>query len=614
MVRRNTLKDHLRENRMFVDRVVVALVVMVLLLAVLVGQMVNLQIYDYPHYTTLSEGNRVRITAIPPTRGLIYDRNGVVLAENQPSFRLEITREQIEDIDATLAKLQQLITLSENDIKRFRSLYNNRRRFEGIPLRFRLNEEELSRLSVELHSLPGVAIVAHLNRHYPLGAQTAHIVGYVGRINERELRSIDPSDYSGTSHIGKIGIEKSYEDQLHGGVGVRQVEVNAQGRTLRTLSSSPPVPGKDIHLSIDTRLQRTAEVAFGDEQGALVAIDPRNGEVLAMVSRPDFDPNLFVNGISTADYRLLSDDAAQPLFNRAIRGQYPPGSTIKPLVGLAGLEYGIANPRQKTFCPGYYQLPDHEHKYRDWKKRGHGAVDLEDSIVQSCDVYFYDLANTLGIDRLHEFLGHFGLGSRTGIDLPGEARGLLPSRQWKRATRNQPWYPGETLIVGIGQGFNTATPLQLSTATAWLAMGGKRLKPHLVTRLDSDDGQEIMPHTKLKPIPIKKHDNWDLIVESMSNVVHGVRGTARRIGTDAQYQIAGKTGTAQVFGIKQEEEYEEEKIAKKLRDHALFVSYAPVEDPQIAIAVIVENGGSGGAVAAPIARAVMDRYLLESDN
>jgi len=614
MARRHTLKDHFRENRLFVDRSVMALLIMVLLVVLLLAQLVNLQILDHSHYTTLSEGNRVKISAIPPTRGLIYDRNGVVLAENQPAFRLEIIREQVDDIEQTLEQLGELITLSENDLKRFHALYRSQRRFEGVPLRFRLNEEEVARLSVDLHRIPGVAIVAHLNRHYPLGASTAHIIGYVGRINEQELQTIDGGNYSGTTHIGKTGIEKSYEEALHGDVGIRRAEVNAQGRSLRVLEHTPPTPGRNLHLTIDIRLQQTAERAFGEERGALVAIDPRNGEVLALVSRPDFDPNLFVNGISQANYDLLQNDPGQPEFNRALRGQYPPGSTIKPLVGLAGLEYGVSNARRKSFCPGFYSLPDHEHKYRDWKKSGHGSVDLEDALVESCDVYFYELANNLGIDRIHDFLAQFGLGERTGIDLPGEARGLLPSREWKRATRNKPWYPGETLIAGIGQGFNTTTPLQLATATAWLAMQGERFKPHMVVS-QSGGAQPLVETTpeRLAPIPKLKPSNWHTITDAMSQVVHGVRGTARRIGHNAPYRIAGKTGTAQVFGIKQEEEYEVENITKLLRDHALFIAFAPVDEPRIAVALIVENGGSGGAVAAPIARAVMDRYLLESD-
>jgi len=614
MAPNQTLKDHFRENRLFLDRIIAAAVIMLLLISAVVAQLWHLQIQNHSHYTTLSNGNRIRLAPAPPTRGLIYDRNGVLLAENLPSYRLEITPEQVKDMDATLATLGKLINISDADLERFRSLIKRKRRFESVPLRFRLSDEELARVAVELHTLPGVDVVAHLNRHYPLGALTAHVVGYVGRINERELNRIDEANYSGTTHIGKTGVEKSYEKALHGKVGVRQLEVNAQGRTVRVLDTEPATPGDDLYLSLDADLQRTAEQAFGDHRGALVAIDPRTGEVLALVSRPSFDPNLFVNGIPAKDYSRLQHDPDRPLFNRALRGQYPPGSTVKPLMGLAGLEYGVTTVDHKVFCPGYYQLPGREHRYRDWKHGGHGVINLTNAIEQSCDVYFYDLANTLGIDRIHAFLSRFGFGDRTGIDLPGEQTGLLPSKAWKQRARKKPWYPGETLIVGIGQGFFTATPLQLASAMATLANNGKRFAPRVVAAERLPDGKlKSLDVAPLPPVPVVRQSDWDAVRHGMEEVIYGLHGTARRLAKGASYRFAGKSGTAQVFGIPQEERYDADKIAERLRDHALFVTIAPLKNPKIAVAVIVENGGSGGAVAGPVARAVMDRYLSRGE-
>ncbi|VAX02396.1 Peptidoglycan D,D-transpeptidase MrdA [hydrothermal vent metagenome] len=422
---------------------------------------------------------------------------------------------------------------------------------------------------------------------------------------------MDSTNYEGTDFIGKTGIEKFYEDLLHGEVGVEQVETNAQGRTLRVLERTPPIPGLNLYLNLDIELQRIAEAAFGDNNGALAAIDPSNGNVLALVSMPTFDPNLFVGGIDSKTYRALQDSPDQPMFNRVLRGRYPPGSTIKPFVGLAGLEYGLIDPNVSTYCQGWYMLDGDDHKYRDWKKTGHGRMDLTQAIVESCDVYFYDLALTLGIDRIFQFLEPFGFNDLTGIDTSGELTGLVPSRQWKRRAKRTPWYPGETLITGIGQGFFLATPLHLAEATATLSRYGHQLRPRLLAATEDPDSREIIgqPAVPNIAVPVLNQANWDYIIRAMTKVVHSPKGTARRIGQGAKYKIAGKTGTAQVFGIKQDEEYVEEEIAKKLRDHALFVGFAPVENSRIAVAVVVENGGSGGAVAAPIARKVMDYYL-----
>ncbi len=612
MVHRVTIKDYLFENRLFMQRSVQALIFATLLIAVLIGRLVYLQVVAHEHYITLSDDNRIKILPVPPNRGLIFDRNGVILADNLPSYRLEITPEQIhEDMDAVVDRLATLVTIRDIDRKRFDKLRRRTPVFKPVPLRFHLSDEEVARFAVDRHRFPGVEIVAGLSRHYPHGPLASHAIGYVGRIDERDLQRIDNSDYSGTTHIGKVGIERTYEDRLHGTVGFRQVETNAEGRVLRTLIRTPPIPGENLYLTLDLELQNIAEQAFGDRTGAAVAIDPDTGEVLALVSKPTYDPNLFVNGIDTATYTALRDDDMQPLFNRALRGQYPPGSTIKPFVGLGGLEMGITSTHAHTFCPGYYQLPGKERKYRDWKRRGHGTVDLAIAIAQSCDVYFYDLALSMGIDRLSTFLSQFGFGSRTGLDISGEVAGLMPSRKWKRATRNQPWFPGETLITGIGQGFMLTTPVQLASATATLSTYGRRVKPHIVvsTQVYGDPELSPVPVETVLDIPIEDRHNWDAIIHAMREVVFGRHGTARRVGVGAKYEFAGKTGTAQVFGLKKEEKYDAEKLARKLHDHSLFIAFAPIDHPRIAVAVIVEHGGSGSAVAAPIARTILDQYM-----
>ncbi|EGW54286.1 penicillin-binding protein 2 [Candidatus Endoriftia persephonae] len=604
-----SIKDHLYESQLFINRSIAAAIIVTLMLLLLGVRMVYLQVVSHEHYTTLSKDNRVKLQPLPPTRGLIYDRNGVILAQNLPAYSLEITPEKVESLEQTIEQLALILPISEEDRRRFKKLRRQRRRFDSIPIRVRLNDEEVARFAVNQHIFPGVDVKAKLLRDYPLGEHTAHLLGYVGRINQQELQLIDTSNYSGTSHIGKNGVEKTYESLLHGKVGLQQVEVNAKGRTLRVLQEQPPIPGQDLQLSIDIQLQQTALKALGEFNGAVAAIEIETGGVLALVSKPGYDPNLFVEGISSKAYRALQKSPDKPLFNRAIRGQYPPGSTVKPFIGLAGLESGVVHFRQKNYCPGYYQLPGKEHKYRDWKKTGHGVTDMHKAIVQSCDVYYYELARTLGIDRLHGFLSNFGFGSKSGIDLTGESTGLLPSRAWKRRTRRAPWYPGETLIIGIGQGYFLATPLQLAVATATLANGGKRIRPRVVSSIRHGDGsqEELIPI--VSQITQNNPLHWQQITQAMTDVVQGPRGTARRI-RNKKYRIAGKTGTAQVFSVGQDEEYDEKTVAKRKRDHALFIAFAPAEMPKIAVAVIVENGGHGGSVAAPIARKVMDQYLL----
>ena len=606
-----TINDSPRESLLFSVRAVIAAVVVGILTLVLVGRLVHLQIYKHQHFTTLSENNRVKIVPIAPTRGLIFDRQGEILAQNLPAYSLEVVPEVVEDVDALIEELREIIEITDADEEAFLAALARKRRFEKVPLRLRLEDREVARFAVNRHRFPGAGIEARLTRNYPLGELSVHLVGYVGRIDKREIDRIDHANYRGTSHIGKTGVEASYEEWLHGKVGYQRVETNAQGRILRVLERHDPVAGRNLFLTMDAKLQRTAEAALGDENGAIVALDPVTGAVLAMASTPGFDPNLFANGIDLQTYRSLQRSPDRPLFNRAVNGQYPPGSTIKPFVGLAGLERGIGHARRESWCPGWFVLSGGKRRYRCWKKYGHGRLGLHDALAQSCDVYFYELALALGIDRMHEYLSSFGFGERTGIRLGGESRGLMPSRTWKRSARGQPWFPGETVITGIGQGYMLATPLQLASVTAAIATQGKRLRPRIVSRAvdpASGDVEEFEPET-IATIESLDVPNWERIVEAMTAVVHGPRGTARRISEGLSYRVAGKTGTAQVFGIAQNEEYDAKKLDKKLHDHGLFIAFAPVAQPRIAVAVVVENGGSGSSAAAPLARIVIDTYL-----
>jgi penicillin-binding protein 2 len=602
-----SFKEASADGRIFSGRVMAAGVLVVLALSLILTRLAGLQITQHAHFTTLSQENRVKLQPLTPTRGLIYDAKGTKLADNFASYTLDITLDKVEDLAATIEALRELVAIEEKDIRRFERLRAQSRRFEPVPLRLNLSEVEVARVSVNNHRFPGVGIGVQLLRVYPFGPFTGHVLGYVGRINERELKQIDAAEYSGTHYIGKTGVEKAYEDVLRGRVGYQEVEVNAKGRVLRVLESQAPRSGRDLHLYLDIDLQQAATAALGDRRGAVVAIDPRTGGVLALVSSPSFDANPFVEGIGYDDYRDLRDDPDNPLFNRAVRGQYPPGSTVKPFVALGGLATGTISFGAAKYCPGSYQLPGNAHRYRDWRKGGHGTVAMEQAIVQSCDVYFYDLAHDLGIDKLHAFLSTFGFGERTGVDVAGELPGLLPSKEWAEQTRKRPWFGGETLIVGIGQGAFLATPVQLAAATAAMAHRGRLTAPRVAraTHTPGATAEEPIP-VPTRQIAVKDARQWDDIIRSMTQVVE--RGTAKRIRTDA-YRIAGKTGTAQVFTVGQKESYRESQVPERMRDHALFVAFAPADDPRIALAVIVENGGLGGSVAAPIARKVMDAWL-----
>ena len=605
------LTDFKSDARVVQNRVLLCALVVLGMMAALVARMYYLQVVQYDYHSTLSDNNRVHVQPVPPSRGRIHDRNGVVLAENRPSYSLNITRERVPDLPATLEMLKELLELDAESMQRAaRRLQQRRRPFEAVPIMFELSEAQIARIAVNQFRLPGVEVQASFVRHYPLAEHFAHSVGYVGRINEAELQRIDAVAYAGTHYIGKTGIERQYEDWLHGTVGYEEVETNARGRVLRVLKRTDPLPGKDLTLHLDVRLQQVAEQALGTRRGAVVAIEPATGGVLAFVSQPAFNPNLFVTGISHADYAGLRDSLDRPLFNRILRGQYPPGSTLKQLVALAGLEYGVVTPESRVFDPGFYQLPNHSHRYRNWNRRGDGWVDMRYSIARSNDTYFYDLGHKLGIDRMHAFLSQFGLGQQVALDMYEEQSGLLPSREWKRDTRGQPWYPGETLIAAIGQGYMMTTPLQLAHSTALTANRGVWKRPRLLM-----EAEGLLPDTSDTPPDIALDDpaHWDFIIAAMEDVMHSSHGTARASAAGAPYRMAGKTGTAQVVGIAQGEKYDSEALQERHRDHALFIGFAPVENPQIAVAVMVENGESGGRVAAPVARALFDAWLLGFD-
>ena len=625
MARHSRLKDHTAEQRMFGRRVVAASFIIMLLLGALGARLFYLQVVRHDYFSDLSQGNRIRIDPIPPPRGLILDRNGVPLALNRPAYQLELTREQTPDLDDTLARLVELQLLAPEDVARTKRTIMARRTFDAVPIKLQVTEDELARFAVRRPDFPGVEIRPRLTRYYPMGGVGVHALGYVGSISEKDQERIDVAKYSGTTLIGKLGVERNYEEALHGETGYQQMLVNAQGRRVDRvginapqLERKEPIAGDDLLLSIDARLQQAAEEALGGQRAAVVAIDPSNGDVLAFVSTPTFDPNGFARGLTVAEYRALEDSPDKPLYDRALRGVYPPGSTIKPLIALAALEYGVTDPEATRYCKGVWQFPGSSHKYRDWKKGGHGTVDMHKAIAQSCDVYFYGISDVIGIDRMHDFLVQFGLGDKTGIDVLGERSGLVPSRAWKKKAFKrkdlQVWFPGETVIAGIGQGYMLATPLQLAHVAATISTRGKRFAPRVVRGVrNSVTGQVTeLPPRELPEVKVKDPTSWDVIIGGMVGVT-SPGGTAWRAQAGAPYQMAGKTGTAQVFTVGQTEKYKESEVAERLRDHALFIAFAPVDAPRIAVAVLVENGRSGSGTAAPIARKVFDAYLAPPD-
>jgi penicillin-binding protein 2 len=604
-------KDLDKESRLISKRIVISGLLALFLVILVSYRIFYLQVVLHDHYSTLSQSNRVKIVPIAPTRGLIFSSDGVLLADNRPSFSLEMIPEKVEDMDSLLKALDNSMEIDETTKSQFKIRLHQNRRFESIPLVYNLSDEEVARVSVDLHKYIGADIVARLNRYYPLGSLTAHTIGYVGMISEPELEQLDLSNYIATSHIGKIGVEKAYEDILHGEVGYQQVEVNVQGRVLRVLDRTPPIPGKNIYISLNASLQNLAMQALEGRSGAVVALDPGDGGILAMVSSPGYDPNLFVNGIDTKTYSEYLASPATPLLNRALQGKYPPGSTVKPMLGLAALSHGIRNPEEHTWCPGWYVLKGTSLRKGDWKKEGHGHTNLRKAIAESCDVYFYSLAHDLGIDKIHQALNEFGFGRYSMVDIGSESSGLLPSRQWKERVYNESWSPGETLNIGIGQGAILVTPMQLAVATAAIANRGRVLKPKLFRESRDPMSNEMVSRSQpeLQHVISYAETDWDQIIDAMTDVIHSSSGTARSIGHGTDFMIAGKSGTAQVFSLAQDEEYEAENLSKELHDHALFIAFAPVENPRIAISVIIENGGGGSANAAPVARSLIDEYF-----
>ena len=612
MNHRVELKNHQREIYYFRLRLVLSLGFVLVLLFILLARFVYLQAVRYSHYQTLAENNRISVVPIAPNRGLITDRNGVVLARNYSGYTLEITPSKAGELDAVIDELSVLVEIQPKDRRRFKKLLLESRNFESLPIRSRLSDVEVARFAAQRYRFPGIEIKARLFREYPYREQTSHLIGYIGRINQTEILKLEQDEtaanYRGSDYIGKTGIEQSYENELHGITGNEQVEVDAGARAVRVLSRAPPISGNNLMLSLDIKLQEVAEKSFGNYRGALVAIDPRNGEILAFVSKPGYDPNLFIDGIDTENWDALNNSPDVPLNNRALRGQYPPGSTIKPFMALAGLYYNKRDPGYTISDPGYFTLPGSSRRYRDWKKGGHGSVDMFKSIVVSCDPYYYGLAMELGIDNISTFLPQFGFGKKTGIDMEGETSGLVPSQAWKQKRHQQIWYAGDTVSVGIGQGYNLATPLQLAFATAVLANDGVAWRPHLVKQVQRSDktpAPEVKPEFTLNLNP----EHLALVKRAMVAVTQP-GGTAARAGAGAPYTFAGKTGTSQVIGMKQGEEYIESQVQERHRDHALFIAFAPADQPRIALAVLVENGGHGGATAAPIARKVLDYYFL----
>ena len=601
-----------REKVVFNSRVIFSAIIMLSITLILIVKLFNLQVTKHDYYLEEALGNQMQNLPITPIRGDILDRNGKILATNEFSYILTITPEKVTNLNETLIGLEIRDLITYNDIKKFNKKLSRFKKFHNIPLKFNLSESSVASFLVE-NQLPGVEVEPYFHRVYPYGESSAHLIGYVSSMSKTDKGIYDKKNYNGTNFVGKTGIEKQYEKLLHGQSGIKQIERNVAGRIVDTKIITPSIAGQDIYLNIDIDLQLKAESLLGDSRGVIALINVKDGSILSLVSTPSYNPNWFVNGISVERYNELSNNEDLPLFDRSIKGLYPPGSTIKPMVALAGLELNNITIKDSTFCPGYYKLNNYSRKFNDWKRTGHGKVDVIEAIAQSCDVFFYDLAFNMGIDQIHDSLSYFQFGKKTGIDLPGELGGILPSREWKKINKDEPWYRGETLITGIGQGFMTTSPLQLALATAAIANKGQLLMPQVMMHSQSKNG-DLFEEQNLKSnqIPIKDINNWELIIEAMKQTVYGKFGTAKRLNNKLKYSLAGKTGTAQVFGLDPEEEYIAENIEEKLRDHALFTGFAPIEDPQVAIAIIVENAGSGSSKAAPLARELLDEYFIKN--
>ncbi|NRA82645.1 MAG: penicillin-binding protein 2 [Gammaproteobacteria bacterium] len=609
---RASIRNPSAEISLFIRRALIAFTTVLMLVLVLMVNLYQIQIKSHEAYQTRANGNRIKVIPVAPNRGLIFDRNGILLAENRPVHSLELVSEQIDDIEATVEKISQIISLTIDEKSQFFKSVKAQRRFKSIALKNKLTSEQVAKLSVNLHLLPGVSIEARLKRYYPFGASLTHVVGYVAKITKKEQQTIidneEQARYAATRDIGKQGIEKYYQRLLHGQAGYQEVEVNNRGRIIRVLNYHPPVHGQDLFLNIDIRLQQQAFNMLDGRRGAVVAIDPNNGAVLALVTSPSYDPNLFVHGISTKEYKkLLSRD--KPLINRATLGAYPPASTVKPLLALAALENQVISETSYIQDPGWFKLPNVERKFKDHLAWGHGKVNLYRALEKSCNTFFYDLAYRLGIDKISEFMYKFGFGDYTGIDIHEEVSAIMPSRTWKKNRYNQPWYIGDTISLGIGQSYWTVTPLQLANSVAMVASNGKSFTPQILGASQSENGLLQIPAQQRSNIVLNNNDNWRIIHQGMWNVNNSPGGTAFKIFKDAPYASAGKTGTAQVASLSEDVKYDKKKIKERLRDNAIYVGYAPFQTPEIAISVAIENAGHGGSSAAPIARSLFDIYL-----
>ncbi|EMB7844086.1 penicillin-binding protein 2 [Vibrio vulnificus] len=621
--RRTTIRDYQAEARLFANRALVAFFGIVASMGVLVTNLYNIQVNQYQDYKTRSNDNRIKVVPIAPNRGLIYDRNGVLLAENRPVFDLEITPEKVKNMDATIAQLQTLFEITPEQIERFHRERKRTRRFKSVPILNQLTEKQVAVFSVNQYRFPGVEVSGTLKRYYPYGEILTHVIGYVSRINDRDMQRLSDegkeANYQATRDIGKLGIEKFYEDMLHGTAGYQEVEVNSRGRVIRTLKFVPPVPGKDIVLNIDIKLQTYVHQLLDGRRGSAIVLDPKDNGILAMVSSPSYDPNAFVHGISGKGYSDLLNDKNRPLVNRSTLGIYPPASTVKPFIAVSALQEGVVTPNTTRNDPGYWRIPNSDTRpFRDWLRWGHGRVNLVQSIEESVDTFFYQIAYDMGIDRLSNWMSMFGFGDYTGIDIFEESKANMPTRDWKMSRHKTPWYKGDTIPVGIGQGYWTATPMQLAKATSVLVNEGNVTAPHLLRATiengEAFDSRVLSDYVTYPPIQNVPDRYWNLAKEGMRLVNHGKKGTARRSFTGMSYMTAGKSGTAQVFGLAEDQEYNADELAEHLRDHALFTGFAPFDDPKIIVTIVLENAGGGSSNGAPVARRIFDKVLLDKDS
>jgi len=628
--KRTQIRDHRAESALFFRRALVSFIGILVLVGLLLTNLYHIQVSQHDDYQTRSNDNRIKIVPVSPNRGLIYDRNGILLAENRPVYSLEITTEKVDDLEDTFARLKELMAITDENIVRFRKERRRTRRFKSVPILNQLSEQQVALFSVNQHNFPGVEVKAYLKRYYPYGDAMTHVLGYVAKINDRDLQRLEReekiSNYKATRDMGKLGIEKYYEDLLHGTSGYQEVEVNSRGRVIRTLKYVPPIPGKDIRLNLDIELQlyvkellteRKLDPDTGEEiikfkRGSVVVLDPRDSSVLAMISSPSYDPNLFVHGISGKRYRELLNDKDRPLVNRVTLGIYPPASTIKPMIAVAALSEGVITTRTTRNDPGYWKIPNSNSRpFRDWKRWGHGKVNISKAIEESVDTFFYQVAYDLGIDRISDWMSRFGYGDYTGIDIHEESKANMPTREWKQARFRQPWYQGDTIPVGIGQGYWTATPLQIAKATTVLVNNGVVRAPHLLKDIIDNDTVTPAKFDEYPPITNVEQQYWDIAKNGMYRVLFGTRGTARRAFYGAEYKAGGKSGSAQVFGLAEDQKYNAEELEEHLRDHALFTAFAPYEKPEVVVSMVLENAGGGSSNGGPVARKIFDHILLK---